>query len=127
MLEIGASTALLTGLGQALAMIPGTSRSAATIIVALLAGVDRRTTMELSFMLATPTMLAATVYSLWQGRASLDEVGLGQLMIDFAVSFVVALAVLRWILAKISRIGFAPFGWYRIALGLLILVWSAQR
>ncbi|MGG5820803.1 undecaprenyl-diphosphate phosphatase [Falsiroseomonas sp. HW251] len=126
-LEIGASTALLIGLGQALAMVPGTSRSAATIIVALLAGVDRRTAVEFSFMLAIPTMLAAAVYSVWHGRASLDEAGLGQLMIGFGVSFAVSLAVVRWILATISRIGFAPFGWYRIALGLLILVWSTQR
>jgi undecaprenyl-diphosphatase len=126
-LEISGPAALLIGPGQALAMVPGTSRSGATIIVALLVGVERRTAVEFSFLLAIPTMLAATAYSLWQNRAALDDSGLGQIAVGFAVSFVVALAVVRWILATISRIGFAPFGWYRIALGTAILVWSALR
>ena len=78
-------------------------------------------------MLAIPTMLAATAYSLWQGRATLDDSGLGQIAVGFAVSFVVALGVVRWTTAAIGRIGFAPFGWYRIALGTLILAWSALR
>ena len=107
--------------------VPGTSRSGATIVAALLAGVERRAAAEFSFLLAIPTMLAAAAYSLWQGRAALDDSGLGQIAVGFAVSFVVALAVVRWTLAAISRIGFAPFGWYRIALGTAILAWPALR
>lgn len=122
-LEIRGLTALLIGLGQVLAMVPGTSRSGATIIVALLLGVDRRTAVEFSFMLAIPTILAAAAYSLWQGRAALDDSGLGQIAVGFVVSFVVALGVVRWTMAIISRIGVAPFGWYRITLGAVILAW----
>jgi undecaprenyl-diphosphatase len=122
-LEISGPTALLIGFGQVLAMVPGTSRSGATIIVALLLGVDRRTAVEFSFMLAIPTILAAAAYSLWQSRAALDNSELGQIAVGFVVSFVVALGVVRWTMAIISRIGFAPFGWYRIALGAVILAW----
>jgi undecaprenyl-diphosphatase len=122
-LEIDGTTALLIGLGQVLAMVPGTSRSGATIIVALLLGVNRRTAVEFSFMLAIPTILAAAAYSLWQSRAALDNSEFGQIAVGFVVSFVVALGVVRWTMAIISRIGFAPFGWYRIALGAVILAW----
>jgi undecaprenyl-diphosphatase len=126
-LEMGAWPAALIGFGQALALVPGTSRSGATIIVALLLGVERRTAVEFSFMLAIPTMLAAAAFSLWEGRAALDSSALGQIAVGFAVSFAVALAVVRWMLAAIGRIGFAPFGWYRTALGAAILSWSALR
>jgi undecaprenyl-diphosphatase len=122
-LEISGPTALLIGFGQVLAMVPGTSRSGATIIVALLLGVDRRTAVEFSFMLAIPTILAAAAYSLWQSRAALDNSEFGQIAVGFVVSFVVALGVVRWTMAVISRIGSAPFGWYRIALGAVILAW----
>jgi undecaprenyl-diphosphatase len=120
--QIGPLAALLVGFGQALAMIPGTSRSGATIIAALLVGVDRRTAAEFSFVLAIPTMLAATAYSLFKARNDLDLSGVGQIAIGFAVSFVVALLVVRWLMSVIARIGFTPFGWYRIALGSLMLV-----
>jgi undecaprenyl-diphosphatase len=126
-LEIDGTTASLIGLGQVLAMVPGTSRSGATIIVALLLGVNRRTAVEFSFMLAIPTILAAAAYSLWQGRTALADLGLGQIAVGFVVSFVVALGVVRWTMATISRIGFAPFGWYRITLGTMILAWWALR
>jgi undecaprenyl-diphosphatase len=125
--EIGPFAAFLIGFGQVLAMIPGTSRSGATIIAALLLGVERRAAAEFSFLLAIPTMLAATVYSLWKARSDLDLSGLGQIAIGFVAAFVVALVVVRMVLASISRIGFAPFGWYRIALGGIILVWLAFR
>ena len=120
--EIGPTSALLIGLGQALAMIPGTSRSGATIITALLLGVERRAAAEFSFLLAIPTMLAATAYALWKSRNDLDVSGFGQILLGFGVAFVVALLVVRWLLSAISRIGFTPFGWYRIALGGAILV-----
>lgn len=125
--EMGPLAALLIGFGQALAMIPGTSRSGATIISALLVGVDRRTAAEFSFLLAVPTMLAATVFSLWKNRADLDLSAAGQIGVGFMVTFVVALLVVRWLMGVISRIGFTPFAWYRIALGVVILGWLAIR
>jgi undecaprenyl-diphosphatase len=125
--EIGPVAALLIGFGQVLAMIPGTSRSGATIITALLLGVERRAAAEFSFLLAIPTMLAATVFSLWKARAELDLSGLGQIGVGFIAAFVVALVVVRVVLASISKIGFAPFGWYRIALGGIILTWLTIR
>jgi len=125
--EIGPLAALLIGFGQALAMIPGTSRSGATIVAALLLGVERRTAAEFSFVLAIPTMIAATAYSLWKARAALDFSAGGQIAVGFLAAFVVALLVVRAVLAVIGRIGFAPFGWYRIALGVAILAWLALR
>ncbi|MCK8785526.1 undecaprenyl-diphosphate phosphatase [Roseomonas sp. NAR14] len=119
--EIGPLTAVLIGFGQALAMIPGTSRSGATIITALLLGVDRKPAAEFSFVLAIPTMLAATVYSLYKARNDLDFSGTGQIAVGFVAAFVVALLVVRWVLAHIQRMGFAPFGWYRIVLGAVML------
>jgi undecaprenyl-diphosphatase len=110
------------GLAQALAMIPGTSRSAATIIGAMAMGVDRRTAAEFSFVLAIPTMLAATVYSLYREWSALDWQGFWLIAVGFVVAFLVALAVVRTVLALIARIGWAPFGWYRIVLGCVMLV-----
>jgi undecaprenyl-diphosphatase len=120
--EIGPLGAVLIGFGQALAMIPGTSRSGATIITALLIGVERRTAAEFSFLLAVPTMLAATAYSLWKARDELDAAGLSQIAVGFVAAFIVALFVVRWLMRVIGRIGFTPFGWYRIALGSVMLV-----
>ncbi len=125
--EIGPLAALLVGCGQALAMIPGTSRSGATIIAALLIGVERRAAAEFSFVLAIPTMLAATLYSLWKARAALDFSAAGQIAVGLVAAFVLALATVRWVLAVIGRIGFTPFGWYRIALGVVMLGWLALR
>lgn len=125
--EIGPLAALLVGLGQALAMIPGTSRSGATIISALLVGVERKAAAEFSFLLAIPTMIAATAFSLFKARHELDFSGFGVIALGFVAAFIVALMVVRWLLAVISRIGFTPFGWYRIALGAVILVWLALR
>jgi undecaprenyl-diphosphatase len=113
--------ALVIGFAQALAMIPGTSRSAATIIGAMAMGVDRRTAAEFSFVLAIPTMLAATAYSLYREWAELDWQGFWLIVVGFVVAFLVALAVVRTVLALIARIGWAPFGWYRIAVGLAML------
>ena len=120
--EIGPLTAVLVGFGQALAMIPGTSRSGATIITALLCGVDRRAAAEFSFVLAIPTMLAASAYSLFKARNELSLDGLGMILVGFVTAFVVALLVVRWVVAVIGRIGFTPFGWYRIGLGVVMLV-----
>ncbi len=125
--QMGARAALLIGFGQALAMIPGTSRSGATIITALLVGVERRTAAEFSFVLAIPTMFAATAYSLYKARADLDIGDLGQISIGFITAFFVALVVVRWLMSVITRIGFTPFGYYRIALGTLMLAFLILR
>lgn len=120
-------TALAVGVGQCLAMIPGVSRSGATIMFGLLAGLDRRTAAEYSFFLAVPTMAAATVYALWKER---DAIALGDAMaigLGFAVSFLVALVVVRGFVALVGRFGFAPFAWYRIVLGSVALVWLLAR
>lgn len=119
--EIGPLSALLIGFGQVLAMIPGTSRSGATIIFALLFGVERKAAAEFSFLLAIPTMLAATVYSLYKARAELAVGDISEIAIGFAAAFVVALLVVRWVIRHISRMGFQPFGWYRIVLGVVML------
>ncbi|WP_270937271.1 undecaprenyl-diphosphate phosphatase [Falsiroseomonas oryzae] len=119
--EIGPLAALLIGFGQVLAMIPGTSRSGATIITALLLGVERRAAAEFSFVLAIPTMFAATVYALYKARNDLDMSGMAQIGVGFVAAFVVALLVVRWLMRVIARIGFTPFGWYRIALGTVML------
>jgi undecaprenyl-diphosphatase len=120
-------TALAVGVGQCLAMIPGVSRSGATIMFGLLAGLDRKTAAEYSFFLAVPTMAAATVYALWKER---DSIAVGDAMaigLGFVISFLVALAVVRGFVALIGRFGFAPFAWYRIALGSVALVWLLAR
>ena len=114
--------ALAIGAVQCLAMIPGVSRSGATIMGALLLGVDRRTAAEFSFFLAIPTMIGATVYDLYKNRAvlTLDAglvIGLG-----FVAAFIAAMLVVRALVGFVSRHGFAPFAWYRIALGMLALI-----
>ncbi len=120
--EMGPVAALLIGCGQVLAMIPGTSRSGATIIAALLCGVERKAAAEFSFLLAIPTMLAATAYSLLKARHELSADGMALIAVGFVTAFAVALVTVKLVMAFISRIGFTPFGWYRIALGLVMLV-----
>lgn len=115
--------ALGVGFLQCLAMIPGVSRSGATIMGALAMGIERRTAAEFSFFLAIPTMLGATVLELWDYRhdlaAGTGAVGWGEIAVGFVIAFVVALAVIRLFVSYISRSGFAPFAWYRIAAGAL--------
>jgi undecaprenyl-diphosphatase len=125
--EIGPLAAVLIGLGQALAMIPGTSRSGATIITALVIGVERRTAAEFSFVLAIPTMVAATFYSLFKARHEIDFSAFGQIGVGFLAAFAVAFVTVRAVLAVIGRIGFTPFGWYRIGLGLAMMAVLALR
>jgi len=113
------------GFIQCLAMIPGVSRSGATILGALSLGVERRTAAEFSFFLAIPTMLGATVLELVTKRHELmaaNSVGFGLIGIGFVVAFVVALLVVRWFVGLVGKTGFSPFGWYRIAVGALALV-----
>ena len=115
------------GLVQCLAMVPGVSRSGATIMGALLMGVERRTAAEFSFFLAVPTMVAATAYALYKDRALLAADDLGAIGIGLGVSFVVALAVVKAFVRIVGRYGFAPFAWYRIVAGGAALVWLLAR
>lgn len=119
------------GLAQCLAMIPGVSRSGATIMGALAMGINRKTAAEFSFFLAIPTMIGATTLELLQKGDQLTAgamaVGWREIAIGFVVSFVVALVVIRAFVAFVSRRGFAPFGWYRIAAGTIALIWLATR
>ncbi|MBC7635661.1 MAG: undecaprenyl-diphosphate phosphatase [Acetobacteraceae bacterium] len=122
-----ARAALLVGIGQCIAMIPGVSRSGATIMTALLLRIDRKTAAEFSFFLAVPTIAGATVLLLWKNRHSLDGEQMSAIAIGFAVSFVVALAVVKGFVAIVSRFGFAPFAWYRIIVGSAAMVWLLAR
>ena len=114
-------TGLMIGLAQAVAMIPGTSRSGATIIGGLLLGLERKTAAEFSFFLAIPTMLAAFSHEAYSNRHELDFSQAGIIAVGFAVSFISALLVVKPFLTIVSRIGFAPFAYYRVALGTLVL------
>jgi undecaprenyl-diphosphatase len=122
--------ALGVGLVQCLAMIPGTSRSGATIMGALAMGVGRKTAAEFSFFLAVPTMLgAATVKILDEPALLTGEAAIGwdQIFVGFAAAFLVALLVIRAFVAYVSKYGFAPFAWYRIIVGGAALVWLLGR
>jgi len=121
--------ALGIGLIQCLSMIPGVSRSGATIMGALAMGVERRTAAEFSFFLAVPTMLGATTLSVIKHGDELTSASVdwGLIGIGFVVSFLVAIVVIRWFVGIISRHGFAPFAWYRIVAGSLALVWLLAR
>lgn len=109
------------GLVQCLSMVPGVSRSGATIMGALAMGIERRTAAEFSFFLAVPTMLGATTLELVDNReavlAGTLGVGWTEIAVGFAVSFVVALAVIRLFVAYVSKAGFSPFAWYRMVAG----------
>ena len=118
--------AAMVGFMQCLAMIPGTSRSGATIIGGMALGLSRRAATEFSFFLAIPTIFGATVYDLWKSRADLAFDNLPGLALGTAVSFVSALLVVHWLLRFVSGHDFKGFGWYRIGFGILILAvsWS---
>jgi undecaprenyl-diphosphatase len=117
------------GLAQCVSMIPGVSRSGATIMGALAMGVGRKTAAEFSFFLAVPTMIGASILELMDNGAQLGSGGVGwdEIAIGFVVSFVVALAVIRVFVAYVSRHGFAPFAWYRIVVGAAAVVWLGLR
>lgn len=122
-----ASLALKVGIFQCVAMIPGVSRSGATIMGALMVGVERRAAAEFSFFLAIPTMLGATVYSLYKNWGQLSFDNLGLIAAGFACAFLAALVVVRAAIAFIGRHGFTPFAWYRIGFGGLMLALLLTR
>ena len=116
--EISYRKAFLIGLFQAIAVIPGVSRSAATIVGGSLLGVSKRTIVEFSFMLAVPTMLAASGLELVKNRAAIHG-NVGILAIGFVVSFITAILAIKSFLGYIKKRDFSAFGWYRIALAVV--------
>jgi undecaprenyl-diphosphatase len=118
--------ALKVGLVQCLAMIPGTSRSGATIIGGMLLGLSRKAATDFSFYLAIPTLIGAGVYSLYKERALLSMADVPLFGVGLLFSFISAWLCIRWLLKYIASHSFVPFAWYRIAFGIVVLVtaWS---
>lgn len=114
--------ALKIGFIQCLAMIPGVSRSGATIVGALLLGADKRSAAEFSFFLSMPTMLGAFAYDLYKNRDVLDAAAMENIVIGFAFALITATFVVRWLLGYVSRQGYALFGWWRIIVGSVVLL-----
>jgi len=115
-------TYLWIGVAQCLAMIPGVSRSGASIVAAMLLGADKRAAAEFSFFLAIPTMVGAFVYDFYKNRAEMTADHLGIVAIGFVVSFVTAIIVVKTFLSYVTRHGFALFAWWRVIVGTLGLV-----
>jgi undecaprenyl-diphosphatase len=110
-------------------MVPGVSRSGATIMGALSLGIERRTAAEFSFFLAVPTMVGATTLSVAKHHEEIAAAGVdwGLIAVGFVTSFLVAIAIIKWFVGIVSRFGFAPFAWYRIVAGSVALVWLLAR
>ncbi|RZM20551.1 MAG: undecaprenyl-diphosphate phosphatase, partial [Sphingomonas sp.] len=128
--DIPLKTVIGIGFLQCLAMVPGVSRSGATILGALALGVERRTAAEFSFFLAIPTMLGASALELLKNRdaiASGGGVGLGAIAIGAAVSFIVALLVVKWFVGIVTKHGFVPFALYRVVAGSAALIWLLSK
>ena len=120
--DMSALDALKVGLVQCMAMIPGTSRSGATIIGGMLLGLSRKAATDFSFFLAIPTLIGAGVYSLYKERALLSMADLPMFAVGLFFSFISAWLCVRWLLRYISTHDFVPFAWYRIAFGITVLV-----
>lgn len=122
---VGVSDAFILGCAQALAVIPGVSRSGAMIVTGLLRRIDRAVLTEFTFLLGIPTIFAATGYDLWKNRILLVSANWVLLSIGFFVSTFVSFLVMRWFLRYISRHTFSVFGWYRIIFAILfiLLMW----
>jgi len=116
--------ALKVGIAQTFALIPGTSRSGATIIGGMLFGLSRKVATEFSFFLAVPTLVAAGAYSLLKNRALLSSADLGFFAVGFVTAFISAFICVRWLLRYIATHDFSVFAWYRIAFGLVVLATS---
>lgn len=117
--------ALRIGLMQCAALIPGTSRSGATIIGSMLLGLPRQVATEFSFYLGIPTLFAAAGYSIWQHHDAMRIEDVPLFITGTGVAFFSALACIRWLIRYVSTHDFSPFGWYRIAFGALILLTSS--
>jgi len=114
--------ALKVGIAQCFALIPGTSRSGATIIGGMLFGLSRKAATEFSFFLAVPTLVAAGLYDLWKHRDMLSAADAPIFGVGMVVSFVCAFVVIRWLIRYVATHDFKPFAWYRIAFGLVVLL-----
>ena len=114
--------ALKVGVAQAFALIPGTSRSGATIIGGMLFGLSRRAATEFSFFLAVPTLVAAGAYDFWKHRALFSAADLPLFSVGFAAAFVSAFVCVRWLIRYVASHDFRPFAWYRIAFGAVVLL-----
>jgi undecaprenyl-diphosphatase len=119
--------ALGIGACQVLALVPGVSRSGATIVGGMLMGLDRAAAAEFSFFLAMPTMIAAFAHSLLKVRHHLAPERAIEIAVGFIMAFIASVLVVRPFLAVVRRAGFAPFAWYRIALGLALFAAIAAR
>ena len=113
--------ALKLAFAHGLGVIPGTTRSGATIIGGLLFGLSRKAATEFSFFLAIPTLLVATAYQLYKERALLNADDIGMWVVGFVAAFVSAFFCVRWLLRYISSHDFTVFAWYRIAFGIVII------
>jgi undecaprenyl-diphosphatase len=120
--EMTTLDAIKVGLVQCLALIPGTSRSGATIIGGMLLGLSRKAAMDFSFFLAMPTLIGAGVYSLYKERAVLSPADIPMFAVGLLFSFMSAWLCVRWLLRYISTNSFVPFAWYRIVFGIVVLV-----
>lgn len=120
--QISSRLALGVGLFQLLAMVPGVSRSGATIMGALALGMDRKTAAEFSFFLAIPTMFGAAAYDLYKSPAALTADSMAAIGVGLIASFGVALIVVRWLIDFVGRHGFSAFAWYRIVAGVAVLI-----
>ena len=118
--------ALKVGLVQCLAMVPGTSRSGATIIGGMLLGLSRKAATDYSFFLAIPTLIGAGVYSLYKERALLSVADIPMFSVGLVFSFISAWLCVRWLLRYISSHSFVPFAYYRIVFGVLVLVTASM-
>jgi undecaprenyl-diphosphatase len=121
---VPARTALGIGLAQVLSLVPGTSRSGATIMGGYVLGLSRRAATEFSFFLAIPVMLAATLYDLLKSLHALTTADAPAFVVGFVVSFLTALVVVKGFLAYVSRHSFTAFAWYRIVFGALLLLFA---
>jgi undecaprenyl-diphosphatase len=115
------SDALKVGIAQAFALVPGTSRSGATIIGGMLFGLSRKAATEFSFFLAVPTLVAAGAYDFWKNRALFDAGDAGLFAVGSIAAFVSAFLCVRWLLRYIATHDFTPFAWYRIGFGAVVL------
>ena len=114
--------ALKLGIAQAFGLIPGTSRSGATIIGGMLFGLSRKAATEFSFFLGVPTLMAATIYSLYKERHLLDMADAGMWLVGMATAFVSAFVCVRWLIRYVATHNLVPFAWYRIAFGAVVLL-----
>jgi len=114
--------AIKIGFIQCLAMVPGVSRSGATIVGALMLGASKRAAAEFSFFLSMPTMAGAFTYDLYKNRDVLDTSALNEIAIGFVMAFITAVLVVKWVLGYVSKHGYALFGWWRIIVGSVALV-----